>query len=79
MAYSMNEGEVPAIARLMLRQYGELAVRLMATRARSCARHGERESAAFWHRVGKEVSRLAHSPEAAEIRRAALRKTTSDP
>lgn len=74
----MEEDDIREIARLMLRQYGELAVRLMATRARNCARHGERKSAAFWHSVGDEVSRLAHGPEAAEIRRAALRKTTSD-
>jgi hypothetical protein len=75
----METHEIREIARLMLRQYGELAVRLMATRARNCARHGARESAAFWHGVGEEVSRLAHSAEAAEIRRVALRKTTSGP
>jgi hypothetical protein len=75
----MEEDDVREIARLMLRQYGEMAVRLMATRARNCARHGERESAAFWQSVGAEVSRLAHSTEAAKIRRDALRKTSSDP
>ncbi len=64
---------------MMLRQYGELAVRLMATRARNCARHGERESAAFWHSVGAEVNRLARSAEAAQIRRDALRKDDSGP
>jgi hypothetical protein len=73
----MEEDEVREIARLMLRQYGEMAVRLMGTRARNCARHGKRESAAFWHNVGAEVSRLAQSAEAAEVSRDAVRKTTS--
>ena len=70
----MEEDEVRELARLMLRQYGELAVKLMATRARNCARHGKRKSAAFWRGVGDEVSRLADSPEAAKIRCDALRK-----
>lgn len=75
----MEDGEAREIARLMLRQYGELAVRLMATRARNCARHGERKSAAFWFSVGEEVSKLARSAEAAVIGREALRKMRSEP
>jgi hypothetical protein len=75
----MEEDDVREIARLMFRQYGEMAVRLMATRARNCARHGERESAAFWQSVGDEVKRLVLSAEAAQIRRDSLRRTTSGP
>lgn len=75
----MEEDEIRNIARLMLRQYGELAVRLMETRARNCARHGEKDRATFWHSVGEEVNRLALSAEAAQIRREALRKTTPAP
>ena len=66
-AHFMEEDEIREIARLMLRQYGELAVRLMETRARNCARYGEPDSAAFWQNVREEVSKLAASAEAAAI------------
>ena len=59
--------------------YGELAERLMETRARNCARHGERESAAFWQKVGEEVSKLAAAVEATVIRREVLRKPNPEP
>jgi hypothetical protein len=75
----MEEDDIREIARLMLRQYGELAAALMATRSRNCARHGELASAEFWHNVGEEVSKLAGSVEAAAIRRDALRKPTPEP
>lgn len=71
----MEEDEIREIARIMLRQYGELAVRLMETRARNCARYGEPDSAAFWQSVGEEVSKLAASAEAVVIGREALRRT----
>jgi hypothetical protein len=70
----MEEDEIREIARLMLKQYGALAVRLMQTRARNCARHGEPESASFWQNVGEEVSKLARSSEAG-IGRETLRRT----
>jgi hypothetical protein len=75
----MEEGEIREIARDMLRQYGELAVRLMETRARNCARYGEPNSAAFWQNVGEEVSKLAASGEATVIGPEALRRTKSAP
>jgi hypothetical protein len=51
----------------------------METRARNCARHGERESAAFWQKVGEEVSKLAAAVEATVIRREVLRKPNPEP
>jgi hypothetical protein len=74
----MEEDDVREIARIMLRQYGTLAVRLMETRSRNCVRHGELASAVFWHNVGEEVSKLAAGVEAAVIRRDALRKPTPE-
>jgi hypothetical protein len=75
----MQEDEVREIARIMLRQYGDLAVRLMETRSRNCVRHGELASAAFWQKVGEEVSKLGTSVETAVIRRDRLRKPTPEP
>jgi hypothetical protein len=70
----MEEDDVREIARIMLRQYGDLAVRLMETRSRNCARHGELASAAFWQNVGEAVCSLASSADAAMMRSEALRR-----
>jgi hypothetical protein len=55
----MTHGDVPHVARTMLRHYGDRAAELMQDRSRNCRRHGDPGSAAFWERVRLEVCRIS--------------------
>ncbi len=74
------DDDIHAIARVMIRHYGDAAGELMERRAVTCRRYGDGDTALFWEFVAQEVARLRTAPPASSTAGAVQRHTgTAEP